>query len=311
MSSKPSSSLKRSPFLSPLRYPGSKRRLIGYIKEALEINGLKPSLYVEPFIGGASVALQLMQEDLVDKVILMDIDPWIASFWQTVFFDTDWLIEQIQTVEVTLEKWWEFKKSKPVSIRDQALTCFFLNRTSFSGILEVKAGPIGGKQQASKYKLDCRFRREVLVERIKQASLFKEKVHSVFSCSWVDGIQQIRNLQGKGMLTSENVFFYFDPPFFEEAEALYRYYFIDEDHRRLRDYLLELSDKFILSYDAAPQVKALYGIALDNGTNGTHQHQVELLYSLAKISERKRGKEVIISNLKQLPKGETTSLDSK
>ena len=86
--------------LSPLRYPGSKRRLVGYIRQALEINGLKPALYVEPFVGGASVALQLMQDGLVDQVIMMDLDPWITSFWQTVFFDTEWLLEQVQTIEI-------------------------------------------------------------------------------------------------------------------------------------------------------------------------------------------------------------------
>jgi DNA adenine methylase len=299
-----------SSFLSPLRYPGSKRRLICYLKEVLALNNLKPSLYVEPFLGGASVALQLMQEDLVEKVILMDIDPWIASFWHTVFFDTAWLVEQIQTVEVTLDKWWEFKKSKPISTRDQALTCFFLNRTSFSGILEARAGPIGGKQQDSKYKIDCRFNRQVLIERIMEASLLKDKVYAVWDCSWIDGIQKIRELQDKKELSTKDVFFYLDPPFFEEANALYRYYFNSQDHEMLRDSLLELADKFILSYDSAEQVEALYGSALKNGTNGTHHHHVELLYSLAKISERKRGKEVIITNLMQLPKEEASSNDS-
>ena len=43
--------------LSPLRYPGSKRRLAVYIAETLRLNGLQPKLFVEPFAGGASVAL--------------------------------------------------------------------------------------------------------------------------------------------------------------------------------------------------------------------------------------------------------------
>jgi len=298
------SSQKSIPLLSPLRYPGSKRRLVGYIKEALELNDLKPSLYIEPFVGGASVALQLMQEDLVEKVVLMDVDPWISGFWYTVFFDTQWLIDKIETIDVTLEKWWEFKNSNPTTKREQALTCFFLNRTSFSGILENRAGPIGGKTQQSQYKIDCRFMREVLINRIKQASLLKDKVIDVMCCSWLEGIDEIRKLQKLGKLPSDNLFLYLDPPFFEEAEALYRHYFTEDDHKGLRDYLLMLNDKFILSYDLAQQVETLYGIALKNGTNGTHHDHIELLYSLAKISERKRGKEVIISNLKQLPKQE-------
>jgi len=290
-----------APLLSPLRYPGSKRRLFQYIKKSLEINNLKPSLYIEPFAGGASVALQLLKENLVGKVILIDKDPWIASFWHEVFFDTDWLINEIRTIDVTIQKWWEFKKSEPTTIREQAITGFFLNRTSFSGILEDRAGPIGGKSQNSKYKIDCRFMREVLIDRIMEASKLRSKVYMVMNCSWDEGVQQVGDLQLQGDLPTINVFMYFDPPFFEEADALYRYYFTNEDHKKLRDYLLELKDKFILSYDSAEQVEALYGHALKNGTNGTQHHNIELLYSLAKISERKRGREVIISNLQQLP----------
>src|SRR4051794_15391349 len=66
--------------LSPLRYPGSKRRLGGYIKETLKINGLRPALLVEPFAGGASVCLQLLNDGAVDQIGLIDKDPLVAAF---------------------------------------------------------------------------------------------------------------------------------------------------------------------------------------------------------------------------------------
>jgi DNA adenine methylase len=46
--------------LSPLRYPGGKRRLTPYLAAALTANDLEPDLFVEPFAGGASVALELL-----------------------------------------------------------------------------------------------------------------------------------------------------------------------------------------------------------------------------------------------------------
>src|ERR1700690_988003 len=110
----------KSPIRSPLRYPGSKRRLAKYVREVLKLNNLRPSLYVEPFVGGASVGLQLLQYNLVDKVIFMDLDPWLASFWKTVFFDTDWLIQKINSTRVSLKLWKELKASKPRTIREQA-----------------------------------------------------------------------------------------------------------------------------------------------------------------------------------------------
>lgn len=300
MSSKSNSS-ENNTLLSPLRFPGSKRRLVGYIKDTLAINKIEPSLYIEPFIGGGSVALQLLNDSLIEKAIIMDVDPWIASFWQTVFFDTNWLIDLIQNIDVNLENWYKFKKANPKKTRDQAMTCFYLNRTSFSGILESRVGPIGGKNQRSNYKIDCRFSKDNLISRIQKAAELKEKVYGVWNCSWDEGMQKIRTEQKEGKLTKTNLFYYLDPPFFEEADALYRYYFLEQDHINLRNFLLNLQDKWLLSYDSAEQVQALYGDALKKGMNGTQHHDFELLYTVAQVSKRKKGKEVIISNLEHLP----------
>ncbi len=77
----------------------------------------------------------------------MDVDPsWIASFWKAVFKHTDWLVEKIETAEITLDLWTEFKQSKPKTLLEQAWTGFYLNRTSFSGILERRAGAARGGQ---------------------------------------------------------------------------------------------------------------------------------------------------------------------
>ena len=102
-------------------------------------------------------------------------------------------------------------------------------------------------------------------------------------------------------MPENDVFYYFDPPFFEKADALYRFYFTHDDHVQLRNVLLQLTDKWILSYDSAAQVEVLYGHALRHRTNGTKKHSVEILYSASTMQERKRGKEVILSNLEHLP----------
>jgi len=267
----------------------------------LTVNSLRPSLYIEPFAGGASVALGLLQKGLVEQVILSDIDPWIASFWQTVFWDTEWLIEKIRKTPVTLDEWKRLKQSQPQSVRQQAWTCLFLNRTSFSGILRPEVGPLGGKAQASPYKIDCRFPRQTLIKRIQQIATFRDKVYAVWNLSWEDTFARIAEKQREGELPTNGVFYYLDPPFFEKAEALYRYYFRRSDHERLRDALLNLEQKWLLSYDSAEQVETLYGQAVASSTNGAKKSAVELLYSLSKLKERKRGKEIILSNLEILP----------
>ena len=47
-------------FYSPLRYPGGKGRLANYFKQLFEENSLKQGIYVEPYVGGASIALYLL-----------------------------------------------------------------------------------------------------------------------------------------------------------------------------------------------------------------------------------------------------------
>jgi len=292
-------------YISPLRYPGSKRRLSKYVKQVLALNQLRPALYVEPFVGGGSVALQLLYDDCIERAILIDLDPWVISFWKTVFFDTDWLLEKIRTTDVTLDAWKALKASNPTTVREQAWACFFLNRTNFSGILRDKVGPIGGKLQNSAYKIDCRFTREHLIERIQQVAAFNGRISGIWCLSWVDGIRQLRQMQQQNELPAHDTFFYFDPPFFEQAEELYRYYFQPEDHICLRDFLLTLQDKWLLSYDSADQVFALYGEALERRTNGTQHNHVEIFYSLSILSERKKAKEIVLTNLEALPDQET------
>jgi DNA adenine methylase len=242
-----------------------------------------------------------MQSEQVNKSILMDIDPWVASFWDVLFFDTDWLVEQIRNIPITLEYWNKFKHGNHLDKRTQALSCLFLNRTSFSGILEKAVGPLGGKEQKSEYSIDCRFPRETLVQRVLGIARHREKIYGVWNCSWEEGISRIRVDQQQEKLPSREIFFYFDPPFFEKANKLYRFFFQEDDHKRLRDFVLALEDNWLLSYDSAKQVEQLYGNAIHKKTNGASRHHVDIYYSLAVMPERRKVKEVIISNLLRLP----------
>lgn len=288
---------KRStPLLSPLRYPGGKRRLVAYIAEALKLNDLHPALFVEPFAGGASVALQLLADGAVDRVGLIDKDPLVAAFWNTVVNDVDWLTEQIEAIDVTVQQWKSYKAAVPSTTRERALACLFLNRTSFSGILAPSAGPIGGYAQASEYAIDCRFPRSKLVKRIRQVHALRDRIAFVWNLSWGVGISRIHQMQRVGILP-DDVAYYCDPPFFEEAQRLYTYYFRRKDHLRLRDALLNMASPWILSYDSVRQVEELYG------SDQRSPSHVELLYSAGKGAGNRVVREAIVSNLRELPSG--------
>jgi DNA adenine methylase len=194
---------------------------------------------------------------------LVDRDPLIAAFWDTVFHDADWLTEQVSTIDVTLEHWHRFKTTPLHERRERALACLFLNRTSYSGILNRRSGPIGGQAQTSRYTIDCRFPRTTLIERIKRLSAWADRVAFVACDSWEGALARVSRLQETERLSSDDAFYYVDPPFFKKAERLYTYYFQAGDHRSLRDTLVELKERWVLSYDAGCDVEELYGM-VDN-----------------------------------------------
>lgn len=286
----------RSParLVSPLRYPGSKRRLAGLVKEIFALNDVRPELVVEPFAGGASVALQLMADGYVGGVGFADRDPLIAAFWKAVFFDTDWLTGQIETIEISVDRWKQFKLLEPADDRDRALKCLFLNRTSFSGILAPSAGPIGGMQQKSAYKIDCRFPRATLIRRIEQIARLADKVAFVWNLSWVRTLSLVAQMAAAGTLPVSTAF-YFDPPFFDKADRLYSYYFKNTEHRRFRDHVTRLHEPWIMSYDSADKAEQLYHQGAANGST------IHSLYSATGSTGLTRSTEVILTNLERVP----------
>lgn len=161
---------------SILRYPGSKARFCEFIAKTIALNTGKPRLFVEPFCGGASVSIALLEDGVVEEVAINDVDPLIASLWMAVFSKADaaWLAKQVQTVPLTLDEWRRQKALDPATTREAALKCLFLNRTSFNGIIH-KSGPLGGWGQKS-IKLDVRFNRERLAVRIIELSALRDQV---------------------------------------------------------------------------------------------------------------------------------------
>lgn len=275
--------------VSPLRYPGAKRWMANYIRLSILQNPIHPELFVEPFAGGASVSLSVLYEGLVERIGLVDRDPLIAAFWKTLFFDTEWLIEQVLDTEVTLEKWDQLKQRRPRSIREKAFTCLFLNRTNFSGILRSDVGPIGGRAQTSPYKINCRFPKETIVKRILKIAKYRDRVAFIWNLPWRAALGKVHQMQEHGSLTSPALF-YFDPPFYKKADKLYNHYFSHTDHLHLRDYLSDFSQSWILSYDSCSEIIEMYLEA------GFKANDVNLIYKAQKHG-RGVGKEVIVSNL--------------
>lgn len=277
--------------LSPLRYPGGKRRLVPFLAALLRENDIEPDLFVEPFAGGASVALELADLGLVKKIALADLDPWVASFWQTVFEDCDWLCERVETIAIDLETWDRYKRTKAKSRRWQAMACLFLNRTSFNGALHPTAGPIGGRAQTSDYDLACRFPRDRLIKRLRAC----EQLAADGKVAWVScqpALEAVRDARALVKREGGTMFCYLDPPFWAKSSHLYRVGFADFHHEELAEALRWVREPWLLSYDVAEEVVELYE------KHDVRRAKVELLYTAA---QRAGYEELVITNQTTLP----------
>jgi len=278
--------------VSPLRYPGSKRKLFNYLERISGHNNLSPQMLVEPFVGGGSVFLNFLSRHEKSKAIIADKDELVYSFWKILFAEPSYLINFIRKVRVNLKTFdrYRYISSHPKEFNRKKLAeaCLFLNRTSFSGILNNSAGPLGGREQKSIYKIDCRFGRENLIKKIKSISAFKNRV-VVLPYNWEETLKYVAE---KDKYKDARLLYYFDPPFYKKADQLYRYHFDEASHKNLRDKLMKLKQPWILSYDRAQEIRNLY--------SAFTRINVSMPYSINSPAKRLE-KELIITPLK-LPK---------
>jgi len=294
--------------LSPMRYPGAKRQLIPLFNRLLMAS--PPRTFVEPFAGGASVALHVAANGLAERVVLAEADPLVYSFWKTACSDSQWLINQVAEVDVSLEMWEHFKANPGRTRRDRALACLFLNRTSFSGILHDRAGPIGGRAQSSAYKIDCRFPRDELTRRLR---LVGELAKAGRIAAVLHGDYQKTVAEARRRFGDDGLLLYLDPPFYAKAQTLYRRPFDDAGHRRLAAFVLGCAAPWVLSYDHHAAIEDLYStplVRLPGDAEGQRRptHRLErLTLTYTAHSRRGSGDEYIVTNLPHLPTEETTA----
>ena len=150
---------------SPLRYPGGKAKLASFVKSIVVTNGLSDGEYVEPFAGGAAVAMELLLQEYVAKIHINDISRPVYTFWKSVLSNTDELCKRIRNTRLTVAAWDKQKAvlSNPDDHDDLQLgfATFYLNRTNRSGILN--GGIIGGREQTGAWKIDARYNGSVRV----------------------------------------------------------------------------------------------------------------------------------------------------
>ncbi|HDX0787779.1 TPA: DNA adenine methylase [Stenotrophomonas maltophilia] len=237
---------------SPLRYPGGKTQLSGFVIDLMRENDLFYGAYVEPFAGGAGIAWKLLLENYVSEVVINDIDASVYSFWASVLRHTDELCERIESTPVTIEEWQRQRLVQSQSrarIVDLGFSTFFLNRTNRSGIL--KAGVIGGVRQDGNYLLDCRFNKPDLINKIRRIAMYKDQVR-------LTKLDAKAFLQSVPKLVTKRCLINIDPPYYKRGPELYCSFYNHDDHAELSRAVKKLRRPWMLTYDDAPEIAQLY-----------------------------------------------------
>lgn len=259
--------------MSFFRYPGGKAKLSKPILQKIQeiTKGKEITTYLEPFFGGGSIGLKVLEENIfpnLQTVALNDYDFGIWCLWDSVYRDPEKLKRLVSDFTPTVEAFYDFKdkllnnrfKFPIVEIGFMKLA---IHQMSYSGLGTKAGGPIGGVKQASKYGVNCRWSPNSILKKI-------DKYHELFCrykiLTWVNDFEEFLFAYA-----SENSFAYIDPPYFGKGNDLYQFSFNaprqpfsrprEEDHSRLANQLKTLNGLWLLSYDDCPEIRELYSWA--------------------------------------------------
>jgi DNA adenine methylase len=236
---------------SPLRYPGGKGKVANYIKLVILDNDLVGCEYVEPYAGGASIALSLLYEEYADRIHINDINAGVYAFWQTALNEPDELCRRIRSVRLDVTEWERqraIQRDPNADPVDLGFATFYLNRTSRSGI--IGGGVIGGLDQSGNWKIDARFNREQLTRRVQRIARFASRITMTQhdAADYLTGVLPL----------IDRPFVYLDPPYYANGAKLYENWYSPDDHAAIASIVRRLKVSWVVSYDAVSEVAALY-----------------------------------------------------
>lgn len=240
-------------YVTPLRYPGGKAHLAPFFGDLVRANGLSDGVYVEPYAGGAGVAVALLLGEYVDTVWINDLDPAIWAFWKSIVDHNGDLCRLVASIPLTLRERERqkrtYRRGLAAGVLPLGFALFYLNRTNRSGILD--GGVIGGQKQRGEWKIDARFNREGLVERIRRIGRYRSRIH-------VANQDAVAFLRGILKTLPRRTLLYLDPPYYAKGQHLYANYYSPEDHRSIAQTVKSITRPWVVSYDDRAQTRRLY-----------------------------------------------------
>jgi DNA adenine methylase len=254
----------------PIRYPGSKFRAYKYIEPF--IDKIDHNYYLEPFCGSAAV---FFQKDLSKANWLNDLDEELINFFRIIKNKANRkiLISKIKDFSPSKKEFENLKISKPKSKIERAIRYFLINRTAYSGIMNLPNWGYHQTKSVPPSKWPNRI--ELAGEKLKDVKLSSLDFEKVINKSF----------------KIDKVLLFIDPPYFKaDQKRAYIKSFNLDDHLRLSRILKKSNVPFVLTYDDCIEIRELYSWASIKSSEWMY-HTANSLKTTRKI-----GKELIITN---------------
>jgi DNA adenine methylase len=267
------------------RYHGGKKKIADNIVN--DIASCDFGTFVDVFTGGGSISVEMLNRRPQTKIIMNDLDKYMSAFWDTLCHKqrTEQLVNILNSFgNPTIASFMKLRNR--INKKDHfpqdfmAFLAVFFNRTTFSGIF--KSGPLGGRDQSGKYKINSRYNLKKIVERIYELSAALQKTKS--KCYQKD-FREIIEKYGD----NENCFLYLDPPYMKQGKVLYNVAMSKNDFEDMAAMLKKTKCKWIVSHDNYYPFISLF----KNWANIADINNVP--YTINSIKDKRR-KEILIAN---------------
>ena len=227
-----------------VKWAGGKGSLISQLTNfyPFELENGTIKKYVEPFVGGGAVLIDILQKYDVEEAYAFDINKDLINCYNVIKQDVETLIEKLNEKEkeflnIGLENRQEYfykirSEYNSYKIEDnldvkRASEFIFLNRTCFNGLYRVNSKgefnvPFNGKLSGRSFDPD---QLRELSGMLKNANI----LNTDFEVACENA--------------SEGDFVFFDPPYYNTFDTYQADGFSEEDHRRLAKLFKELTAK--------------------------------------------------------------------
>lgn len=229
--------------------------MAAYVKALMKENRLLDGEYVEPYAGGAAIALELLFHEYVSRIHINDVSRPVYAFWKSVLDRTDDLCDLVRRTPLTVALWDKQRRILTHAANHDDLqlgfAMFFLNRTNRSGILN--GGIIGGREQTGPWKIDARFNAPELVRRIEEIA----KLRSRIKLTRLDALKFLKSGVSKW---PDHTLIYLDPPYYVKGRDLYYDFYEHSDHESIAEFITKnaIPQRWIVSYDNVEPIHDLY-----------------------------------------------------